>query len=147
MAGSDILINENQLDESTRPFVLWIEELQRQRGWNQAELADAIGVSASLVSRWKVGQRPDVKSLWQIADQLGADEDELLLMAGVRRRRTNQDSPRHAQLIAKLRQAPLNQDRFQILDSLLDSLRTRPIGEGGIAATPTITGPERATDV
>ena len=48
-----------------------IKRYRRIKGYNQQELADAMGVSLQTVSNWEIGRFiPNVKNLHQIAAEL-----------------------------------------------------------------------------
>ena len=63
-----------------------VRELREQQGWTQKELADRLDVSVSYISkveneRLHFGDYPSVKFVHKLADELDADEDELLLLS------------------------------------------------------------------
>ena len=62
-----------------------VRKLREQRGFTQQELADSVGVSVSYVSkveneRLHFGDYPSEKFIHKLAEELKADEDELLLL-------------------------------------------------------------------
>lgn len=60
----------------------WIKERMQRRGWNQNDLADALGTSYQQVSRWVRGtQRPSWQWIVEIAHVFGADPMRLLVLA------------------------------------------------------------------
>ena len=73
-----------------------VKQLREQRQWTQKELAERLDVSVSYISkveneRLHFGDYPSEKFIHKLADELKADEDELLLLAnkvpeGIRRR-------------------------------------------------------------
>ena len=73
-----------------------VRELRAQKGWTQKGLADRLDVSVSYISkveneRLHFGDYPSEKFIHKLADELKADEDELLLLAdkvpaGIRKR-------------------------------------------------------------
>lgn len=105
-------------------FPDWLRQELAQRHWRQADFARATGVDVSMVSRWLHGRRPDPASLERVAHTLGLDLDGLLAMAGYRQRQQD-DDPRVATLVAKVRQVEWTVERFLIMDALLDDLRQR----------------------
>ena len=63
-----------------------VRELREQRGWTQRELSERLSVSVSYVSkvendRLHFGDYPSVKFIHKLANELTADEDELLLLS------------------------------------------------------------------
>jgi len=66
-------------------FGLRVKSLRSQRGLTQQELADRLGVSVSYISkveneRLHFGDYPSEKFIHKLADELEADEDELLIL-------------------------------------------------------------------
>jgi transcriptional regulator with XRE-family HTH domain len=62
-----------------------VRKLREQRGFTQQELADSVGVSVSYISkveneRLHFGDYPSEKFIHKLAEELKADEDELLLL-------------------------------------------------------------------
>lgn len=67
-------------------FGLRVRELRAQEGFTQQELADRMGVSVSYISKvenqkLQFGEYPSEKFIHKLAEELQADEDELLLLA------------------------------------------------------------------
>lgn len=87
-----------------------LRELREQRGLTQKELAELLEVSPSYVNkvereRLHFGDYPSAKFIHKLADELDADEDELLLLADkmpedIRRR--IRERPEAFRMIAKL---------------------------------------------
>lgn len=79
-----------------RQFGQRVRLLREQHGWTQQQLADALGVSVSYVSKVErdklhFGDYPSEKFIHKLAAELEADEDELLMLtdrvpAGIRKR-------------------------------------------------------------
>ena len=73
-----------------------VKQLREQRQWTQKKLAERLDVSVSYISkveneRLHFGDYPSEKFIHKLAEELLADEDELLLLAdkvpeGIRRR-------------------------------------------------------------
>ncbi len=73
-----------------------VRDLRKAKGFTQRQLADRLGVSFTYVSKVEneklhFGDYPSEKFIHKLAEVLGADEDELLLLAdkvpeGIRRR-------------------------------------------------------------
>ena len=56
-----------------------LRDLRRARGWTQETLADMLGVSRQVVSRWEAGMAsPDTDKLMAMSDLYGMTVDELL---------------------------------------------------------------------
>lgn len=83
-----------------------VKKLRQQQGLTQQKLAERLGVSLSYISkveneRLNVGVYPSANFVHKLADALGADEDELLLLtdrvpAAIRKRiRERPDAFRH----------------------------------------------------
>jgi len=67
-------------------FAERVRELREQQGFTQQELAEVLDVSVSYVNkvergRLNSGEYPSAKFIHKLADALGADEDELLLLS------------------------------------------------------------------
>lgn len=61
-----------------------IRELRKERGVSQRELAAQVGIDFSYLSKFEVGRMdpPSEAVIRRIAQVLGADEDELINLAG-----------------------------------------------------------------
>ena len=62
-----------------------VKKLREQRGFTQQDLAESVGVSVSYISkveneRLHFGDYPSEKFIHKLAEELKADEDELLLL-------------------------------------------------------------------
>ena len=69
-------------DEDNR-FSGWLNMMMEHRGFSQADLARAMGVTDAQVSRWRRGQVvPTVRSLQRLADTLGMPRAALDRLAG-----------------------------------------------------------------
>lgn len=112
--------------QTTQQFTEWMHDKMLLNGWNYAEFARKAGVTQSMVSRWKDGSQPSPEILRRVAARLGEDFDDLLFMAGYRKRPPSADPPRHAELIAKLRQVDLTRDRYLALLSIIETWRSEP---------------------
>lgn len=56
-----------------------IRRIRIERGLSQEELAQAVGVTGSAISRWESGQRqPNIEKLKKLSAALGVTVDELL---------------------------------------------------------------------
>lgn len=56
-----------------------IKRIRKERGLNQEQLAEAMGVSAASVSKWETGQSaPELSALMELADFFGVSVDALL---------------------------------------------------------------------
>ena len=54
-------------------------QLRKEKGWNQKELADRIGVTNKAISRWETGRGyPDLESIPELCRVLGISVQELL---------------------------------------------------------------------
>ena len=63
-----------------------VRQLRKTQGLTQRELASSLGVSVSYISkveneRLHFGDYPSAKFIHKLAEELDADEDELLLLA------------------------------------------------------------------
>lgn len=65
------------------PFAEWLNATLQSRGMSQAQLARAVGVADTQVSRWRRGQVvPTVRYLQQLADTLDVPRASLDRLAG-----------------------------------------------------------------
>ncbi len=63
------------------PLNTSLRELRKQRGWTQAELAEALGVTDLTVRRWELGQTtPSVYHVKKLCDLFGKSPEELGLL-------------------------------------------------------------------
>ena len=101
-----------------------VRELRIQRGLTQTTVADRMNVSVSYISKVEngklhFGDYPSEKFIHKLADELKADEDELLLLADKVPASIRRSIQRRPDLFRKL--ATLNARQ---LDELEASLRT-----------------------
>ena len=110
-------------------LVLWMKRQMERRGWSGSDLARAVGVDSSVVSRWLRTRQPDPASVGKIAFALGGDIDELLTMAGHRTKPALDGAEGdRLHLIALIRQVHLTPERSALLIDLLDGMRRRDDG-------------------
>lgn len=113
-------MKQNAPDRADNLFASWLARRMRAAGMNQSELATAVGVSTSTVSRWLSGRRPEAAYAETMADALNLDVDEVLTMAGYRPpdRHMREDDPatRICSLVKRVR---LTEDRAVGLESTL----------------------------
>lgn len=65
-------------------FAEWLTKTLRERGITGGEVARALGVNDSAVSRWKNGKAaPGLDSVMRLADFLGVDPIDLAVTAGL----------------------------------------------------------------
>ena len=73
------------MSERKPRFREWLLDQLASRDWRQADLARAIGVDPSQVSRWINGKDvPSAPNAIRLADALGADRDFVLDLTGHR---------------------------------------------------------------
>jgi transcriptional regulator with XRE-family HTH domain len=113
-------------DDRNQPLRNFIHEQMRLRGWNYSEFAKAIGTDGSVISRWIRDRRPNPAMTRQMAQRLGVDEQMLMTLVGHISPPRSDVTPEQADLIAKLRQAKLNKERYVTLDMLLEHYRREP---------------------
>lgn len=71
------------MDDEQNPFARWLNVTMQSRGLSQAELARAVGVADTQVSRWRRGQVvPTLRYLQQIADTFEVPRTTLDRLAG-----------------------------------------------------------------
>lgn len=111
------------------PFVNYVRAEMQRQGMSTADLGRAVGSQTSLVSRWLQGVRPNTESIGLIADALGLDTLHLLVLSEhlkPSKRATTQDQ-RLLDLISKLEQSELTEERYVFLEGILEQFRrTRP---------------------
>lgn len=106
MTALTLMREATQVDE-------YLRDKMRERGWNIARLAEACDVSDGLASKWlsanpRYRVTPSPPSCEKIADALGVDLDELLVLAGHRPSRGASPvataAPDEVELLAHFRQ-------------------------------------------
>ena len=104
-------------------FPLWLQERLTARDWSISDLADAMGMQTSLISRWMQGtQKPTAKSAAKIADALQISVDEVLTAAGLRPSLKTDADPRRAELHRRLDLVELTPERYRTLNALLSMM-------------------------
>ena len=82
------------MDRPTTPFAEWLNATIESRGLTQAQLARAVGVADTQVSRWRRGQVvPTVRYLQQLADTLDVPRAGLDRLAGYPVGESGDDAP------------------------------------------------------
>jgi len=51
----------------------WLKNLREQRGMSQRELAEAVGVSRTIIQCWEAGQKPTDENKVALARTLGSE--------------------------------------------------------------------------
>lgn len=70
-------------DTAANPFIEWLTPTARALGYaRDSDLARALEVDQSVVSRWKKGSQPSVKHLARISELTGTQLEPLLVLAG-----------------------------------------------------------------
>lgn len=65
------------------PFATWLASMSVALGYpREADLARALDLPQSTVSRWRKGSRPSVEHLWRLGRLLKTDLEPLLVLAG-----------------------------------------------------------------
>jgi transcriptional regulator with XRE-family HTH domain len=83
------------MDDEQNPFAHWLNVTMQSRGLSQAELARAVGVADTQVSRWRRGQVvPTLRYLQQIADTFDVPRTTLDRLAGYPVAEAPHDPPR-----------------------------------------------------
>jgi transcriptional regulator with XRE-family HTH domain len=101
-------------------FPLWLQMRLQERDWSITDLARAMGVQTSLISRWMAGrQKPTAESANRIAEVLQISVDEVLTEAGLRPVLVTDEDPRRAELVMKLGLVELTTERYLTLNALL----------------------------
>lgn len=103
-------------------LVEWMRAQMDERDWTMADLARRMDVQPSVISRWMRVRQPDPESVRRIAAAFGADEDELLALAGHRVRQSPVESAEVGHLIAMLRRIRLTPDRYWVLNRMLSAM-------------------------
>ena len=101
-----------------------LRSLRDQRGWTQANLAEAVGAYASQISKYESGEvMPEGETLAALADALDVSLDELVLG---RTAANCQDVP-HARLHASIRELERLGDpqSIEVAATLIEALTTQ----------------------
>lgn len=108
-------------DSAAQNMAQWLRDRLRARDWNGSDLARALGVNTSTVSRWLRGVQPPAPTYCdRIADVFGVDADLVLTLAGHRpaTEPLKPDDPR-VRIISLLKRADLGYGRAEGLEAML----------------------------
>jgi transcriptional regulator with XRE-family HTH domain len=101
-------------------FPQWLQDRMRDRGWNASDLARELDVVPSLVSRWMTErQQPSLESLKAIAQALHLSEHEVFMAAGHLQPLETDDDPRKQELIRKIMELELTEERYAVINNVL----------------------------
>lgn len=111
--------------ERASTFGAWLDHKLKLKQWKGADLARRLGVANGDVSRWRRGVTiPSPASIINIADELYADADELLALAGHRPSMPRDELERvHARLDPYLCKVRWTDSRFRMIEGILDQFR------------------------
>ncbi len=97
-----------------------------RRNWNVSDLARAMGIRPSLVSKWMLGQTvPSLKNLQKLSTALSLNEDAVFTLVGLRQGQSD-DDPRVLHLITQIRAIDWTDDRYAIIRAAFEEMRRRP---------------------
>lgn len=100
----------------------------KARDWSISDLGRAIGSQPSLVSRWMMGARPNTESVVRISQVLGIDLLHLLVLSGhIPPSARAPVDERVTMLRNKLAEVEMTDERFAYLNSLIETMRKRPV--------------------
>lgn len=105
-----------------------IKQARLRRGWQQQDLADRIGVDRGYISTIENGKRNWPQSyIDSLADALGLDQVQMAIAAGLitpqRDRPVESADPVRDELMEKLREVELSEERADTLERVLDLWR------------------------
>lgn len=84
------------MNKTTDIFISRLEEMRKEKGFTQRELASKVGVNEVSMSRYIKGERvPTVPTIVSIAQVLGASVDYLVGTSNVKKRQNNADRIRN----------------------------------------------------
>lgn len=84
------------MNKTTDIFISRLEEMRKEKGFTQRELASKVGVNEVSMSRYIKGERvPTVTTIVSIAQVLGASVDYLVGTSNVKKRQNNADRIRN----------------------------------------------------
>ena len=84
------------MNKTTDIFISRLEEMRKEKGFTQRELASKVGVNEVSMSRYIKGERvPTVPTIVSIAQVLGAIVDYLVGTSNVKKRQNNADRIRN----------------------------------------------------
>jgi transcriptional regulator with XRE-family HTH domain len=112
-------------DAMSEQFRTYLARQLLRREWTQADLARRSGLSPGRISEWMHGKRiPSPESCDRLADALGVDVDDLLVVAGHRPKERSND-PETAALASLLWRIRWTPDRRAVIRGALESMRDR----------------------
>lgn len=121
-ANKELWVNE--------PLQNTISEALYARDWSISDLGRAIGSQPSLISRWMMGARPSTESLIAVSQALGLDIKRLLILAG--HMPPDEDDVTDARvlmLMNKLKEVEMTDERFAMLNGLVETMRKTPVSK------------------
>ena len=84
------------MNKTTDIFISRLEEMRKEKGFTQRELASKVGVNEVSMSRYIKGERvPTVPTIVSIAQVLGVSVDYLVGTSNVKKRQNNADRIRN----------------------------------------------------
>lgn len=112
------------------PFGVWVSRKVAETGMSQRAASREMGVTPGLLNSWIKGhRRPSPESIRKLAAFLAIPEEEVMIRAGLRRRRDTDMHPLRAELIELARQVPLSEARV-CADFLRHRTREAMAGRG-----------------
>ncbi len=64
-------------------FIAWLDQKLREHYWTDSQLAQAAGISQSVISRARSGTRPGIEACIAIANAVGSHPIEVIVRAGL----------------------------------------------------------------
>ena len=105
------------------PFTIKLrQEMERQR-LTGADVMRMLGSQSSVMSRWMAGNRPDTESLVMLAEALGLDPVELMVLTNhlpASALARDDTPPRLRGIIAKLKAIDWTEDRYEGVESVVE---------------------------
>ena len=95
-------------------FGKFVNELRKEQGWTQAQLADRLHVTDKAVSRWETGKNyPDIETIGQLALTFGVSISELL--EGKHIEKEQLASVSETQVVQQIRTNKQSRKKYRIL--------------------------------
>lgn len=113
-------------DRIVYPLQSWLQQKMDERQWSQADLARALGIDKTQISRWFTTRKPNPESCLMIAEYFGEDPYEIFRLVGYVKAVKETPDAQRDRVRRKLNLVDLEAgDRIRTLEDLVDAWLAR----------------------